>query len=173
MRRALPVLLALLAVAAAAGCGYRLQPGGEGHFTDPSVRMDLTPFANDSAEPDAGAFVAGKLREALRQRGFQGSFGRVGADYLVTGRVMRFADDVVSRTSSRFALENRFTLAVQIRVIDARRGNVLWKDDDLVETVSYYSGSDAQYTEANRRAAFEETVRRMVVRMAQTIRLIL
>jgi hypothetical protein len=86
---------------------------------------------------------------------------------------MRFADDVVSRTSSRFALENRFTLAVQIRVIDARRGNVLWKDDDLVETVSYYSGSDAQYTEANRRAAFEETVRRMVVRMAQTIRLIL
>ncbi len=172
MRRTLPVLVALLALAAAA-CGYRFQPDGKGHFSDPDARMDLSPFVNDSSEPDAGSYVAGKLREALRQRGYRGSFGNVGADYLVTGKVRDFKDDVVSHTSSRFALENRFTLVAQIRVVDTRRGGVLWKDEDLVETVSYYSGSDAQYTEANRRTAFEEAVRRMVLRMAQTIRLIL
>jgi hypothetical protein len=58
-------------------------------------------------------------------------------------------------------------------VVDTRQGTVLWKDEELAETVSYYAGSDAQYTASNRRAAFEEAVRRMVLRMAQTIRLIL
>ena len=172
MRRPLPALLLLLVLGSAA-CGYRLQPEGKGRFADPAARVDLSPFVNDSSEPDAGSYVAAKLREELRRRGFEGSFGRVGADFVVSGKVREFRDDVFSHTAGRFALENRFTLLVEVRVVDSRMGAVLWKDEDLVETVSYYSGTDAQYTASNRRAAFEETVRRMVLRMAQTIRLIL
>jgi hypothetical protein len=172
MRRPLQAILLLLVLSAAA-CGYRLQPEGKGRFSDPAVRIDLSPLVNDSSEPDAGTFVAARLREELRRRGFEGSYGRVGADFQVTGKVREFRDEVFSRTSGRFALENRFTLVVEIRVVDTRQGTVLWKDEDLVETVSYYAGSDAEYTASNRRAAFEETVRRMALRMAQTIRLIL
>jgi len=172
MRRPLRAIL-LLVVLSAAACGYRLQPEGKGRFSDPAVRIDLSPLVNDSSEPDAGAYVAARLREELRRRGFEGSYGRVGADFQVTGKVREFRDEVFSHTSGRFALENRFTLVVGIRVVDTRQGTVLWKDEDLVETVSYYAGTDAEYTASNRRAAFEETVRRMVLRMAQTIRLIL
>ncbi|MBP2674207.1 MAG: hypothetical protein H6Q84_1047 [Deltaproteobacteria bacterium] len=170
--RALPALLVLLAIAAGA-CGYRLQPEGKGRFADPSVRVDLSPFKNDSADADAGAHIASKLREELRRRGFQGEFGKLGADYLVEGRVREVREDVFSKASDRFALENRLTLVVDIRVVDVRGGAVLWKDEGLSEIASYYAGPDAQYTEANRRAAFEENVRRVVLRMAQTIRLIL
>jgi len=53
------------------------------------------------------------------------------------------------------------------------QGKVLWKESGLSETVSYYSGTDAQYTEANRRAAFEEASRRMAVRLSQTLRVLL
>lgn len=172
MRRPLQALLLLLLVGAAA-CGYRLQPEGKGRFPDPSVVIELSPFANDSSEADAGSYVAARLREELRRRGFEGVFGRVGADFQVTGKVREFRDDVFSHNSARFQLENRFTLLVEVRVVDTRQGTVLWRDEELAETVSYYAGSDAQYTASNRRAAFEETVRRMALRMAQTIRLIL
>lgn len=167
------VAWAALLLLAAPGCGYRLQSAGEARFSDPSVRVDLAPFTNDSAEADAGAHVAARLREELRRNGFRGSFGRTGADYLIEGKVREMPVDVVSHGADRFALENRLTLVVDIRVIDVRGGAVLWKASGLQETASFFAGPDAQYTEANRRAAFEEVTRRLVFRMAQTIRVVL
>ena len=166
------LFLVLLAIALSS-CGYSLQPEGTGRFTDPKARVDLSPFVNDTSEPDAGAYIASKLREGMRQRGFEGSFERIGADFIIAGRVRGYEDEVLSHTAFRFALENRVTLFVEIHVIDTRNGNVLWKEEKLRESVSYYSGIDPQYVASNRRAAFEEAVRRVVLRMAQTIRLIM
>jgi len=58
-------------------------------------------------------------------------------------------------------------------VVEVVRGGVLWKESGLTETASFYAGPDAQYTEANRRAAFEEVARRMAVRMSQILRVLL
>ena len=137
------------------------------------MRIDLSSFMNDTPEPDAGSYVASKLRNELRQRGFEGAFGRIEADFLISGRVREYREEVLSYAAVRFALENRLTLTVGINVVDMRNGSVLWKEDELRESVSYYSGSDPEYTASNRRAAFEEAVRRITLRMAQTIRLIL
>lgn len=169
MRRVLVVLALLSAVA---GCGYRLESGTT-RFTDPSVRMGVSPFANRSTTPDAGAVVAAHLREELRRSGFRGSFGNVGANYLIEGKVREIRADIFSHGSDRFSLENRLTLVVDIRVVEVVRGGVLWKEAGLTETASFFSGTDAQYTEANRRAAFEEVVRRMAVRLSQTLRVLL
>jgi len=158
---------------AASGCGYTLQPVGKNRFSDPSVRIDLSPFANYTPEADAGPYIAARLREELRRSGFRGAFGQSAADFLVEGKVREARDDVFSHGTDRFALEHRLTVVAEIRVIEAVRGGVLWKDAGVSETVSYFSGPDAQYKEANRRAAFEEAVRRMVLRMAQTLRVIL
>ncbi|MCL1926122.1 MAG: DUF4136 domain-containing protein [Syntrophorhabdaceae bacterium] len=171
--RWLRLLFTALLVFAAMSCGYSLQPEGSGRFPDPTVRIDLSSFMNDTPETDAGSYIASKLRNELRQRGFGGSFGRIEADFMISGRVRESRDDVLSYAAVRFALENRLTLTVGINVIDIRTGSVLWKDDALRESVSYYSGSDPEYTAANRRAAFEEAVHRITLRMAQTIRLIL
>ena len=171
MRRAL-ITCFVLAALAAVSCGYSLQPEGSGRFSDPATRMDLPPFRNDTAEGDAGAYVASKLREELRHRGFVGSFERKEAGFLIDGKVREFRDDVLSY-AGRFGLENRFTLIIEIRVTDAQNGKVLWKEENLRESVSYYSGPDPEYSASNRRAAFEEAARRIVLRMAQTIRLIL
>lgn len=169
MRRVLVVLALLSAVA---GCGYRLESGTT-RFTDPSVRLGVSPFANRSTTPDAGAVVAAHLREELRRSGFRGSFGNVGANYLIEGKVREIRADIFSHGSDRFSLENRLTLVVDIRVVEVVRGGVLWKEAGLTETASFFSGTDAQYTEANRRAAFEEVVRRMAVRLSQTLRVLL
>jgi len=171
--RKLRLLFPLFLVLAAASCGYSLQPEGAGRFPDPTVRIDLSPFMNDTPEADAGSYIASKLREELRQRGFEGSFGRTEADFQISGRLRESRDEVLSHTAVRFALENRLTLTVKISVVDMRDGSILWNDESLRESISYYSGLDPEYTASNRRAAFEEAVRRIVLRMAQTIRLIL
>ena len=81
--------------------------------------------------------------------------------------------DIFSHGTDRFSIENRLTLVVDVRVVEVDRGGVLWKESGLTETASFYAGPDAQYTEANRRAAFEEVARRMAVRMSQILRVLL
>jgi len=166
------ILIAFALLSAVAGCGYRLESGST-RFTDPSVRMDVSPFANRSTMPDAGAVVAANLREDLRRSGFRGTFGNTGANYLIEGTVREIRSTIVSQSPDRFSLENRLILVVDIRVVEVLRGGILWKESGLTETASYYSGTDAQYTEANRRAAFEEVARRMAVRLSQTLRVLL
>src|SRR3990170_7909313 len=171
-RSAFRGLLLLLAVFLPA-CGYTLQGSTGSRFTDPGIRVDLRPFTNDSFVPDAGAFLASRLRDEMQQNGFRGRYERSMADYLIEGTVREIREDVFSHGADRFALEHRLTLVVDIRVVEVLRGGVLWKESGLSETASYFSGTDAQYTEANRGAAFEEAARRMAVRLSQTLRVIL
>jgi hypothetical protein len=166
------IFIALALLSAVSGCGYRLE-SGTARFTDSSVRMNVPPFANRSTTPDAGALIAMRFREEIRRSGFQGSFGNISPNYLIEGTVRDVRSEIYSHGADRFSLENRLTLVIDIRVVEVLRGGVLWKESGLSETASYYSGTDAQYTEANRRAAFEEVVRRMAVRLSQTLRVLL
>lgn len=172
MRRTLPLFLFLLVVLPSS-CGYRLQGDPDSRFSSPEVRVDLRPFANKSLVPDAGAYLAGRLREEMRRGGFRGFFDRHNADFIVEGRVLDVREDVSSHGADRFSLEHRLTLLVDIRVVEVVRGRVLWKEEGLSESASYFSGPDFQYTEANRRMAFEEVCRRMARRIGQTLRVIL
>lgn len=154
-------------------CGYRFQAEPGSRFADPSLRVDLRPFANVSVVPDAGALLAGQLREEFRRAGFRGSFERIGAEFLIDGIVKEIREEVVSHGADGFALEHRLTLVVNLRVAATVQGRVLWKEDGLAESASYFGGADFQYTESNRRAAIEEVCRRMARRISQTIRVVL
>ena len=168
------IFLAAIFAVLFSGCGYRLRTEGNSRFSDPNVRMDLSPFGNASTIPDAGSYVAARLREELRRGGYRGGFDRTGADYLVEGKVVETRENVVSRAvDSRFGLEYRLVVALDIRVVEVAKGRVLWKETGITETAPFYAGPDPQYTEANRRAAFEDAVRRLAIRLAQTIRVVL
>ncbi len=171
-RHACLFLAALAVLAGIQGCGYRLHTAGE-RFDDPSVRIDIPPFGNYSTIPDAGAWIAGRLREEIRRGGYRGAFGKEGAGYLVDGKVRELLEEAFSHGTDRFALEYRMTLVVDIRVVEAVKGRVLWKETGIRETASFFAGADAQYTESNRRAAFEEASRRMAERLSRTLRVIL
>ena len=154
-------------------CGYRLKAEPGSRFADPALLLDLRPFANASVVPDAGAFLAGRLREELRRVGFRGAFERIGADYLVEGKIREIREEVSSHGADGYALEHRLTLVVDIRVQEITRGRVLWREEGMTESASYFAGADFQYTESNRRAAIEECCRRMARRIGQTIRVLL
>jgi hypothetical protein len=168
--RLIPAFLLALAFAS---CGYRFQADPGSRFADPSLRVDLRPFANASVVPDAGALLAGQLREEFRRAGFRGVYERMGADYLVEGIVKEIREDVVSHGAEGLALEHRLTLVVNVRVAQVIQGRLLWKEEGLVEAAPYFAGADFQYTESNRRAAIEEVCRRMARRISQTVRVVL
>lgn len=131
--------------------------------------MDLRPFANESLVPDGGAYLASRLREEMRRKGFRGKFERSMADYLVEGTVRQIREEVLSRGEDNFALEFRMTIYVDIRVVEVTRGRLLWKEESLTDAASYFAGSDFQYTESNRRMAFEEVCRRLARKIGQTL----
>lgn len=168
-RRAARVLSVLLLVLAPA-CGYRLQGKAGSSFTDPGIRVDLRPFANESIIPDAGAYLAARLREEMRRNGFRGKFERSQADYVVEGTVSHIKEEVFSQGEGGFALEYRMTFSVSIRVVEITRGTLLWKEDGISDAASFYSGSDFQYTESNRRIAFQAVAQRLARRIGYTLR---
>ncbi len=150
-------------------CGYGLQGKTGSRFDDPGVRVDLRPFTNESSVPDGGAYIAARLREEMLRSGFRGSFVRNMADYLVEGTMREVRVDVISRGQEDFALEYRMTIFVDIRVVEVPRGRLLWKEDGLTGSASYYSGPDFQYTQSNYRVAFEEVCLRVTRRISQTL----
>lgn len=154
-------------------CGYRLRTQADSRYADPGIRVDLRTFANESLVPDAGAYLAARLREEMRRNGFRGTFERSLSDYLIEGTVRDVREDVISRGQDRFALEHRLTISVDIRVLEVTRGRLLWKEDEITESASYFAGPDFQYTESNRRMAFEEVCRRVARKIGQTLQVIL
>ncbi len=166
-------LLLVLGAACLAGCGYRLQTEQGTRFSEPGIVVDLRPFGTASVFADGGAFLAARLRDERGREGFRGRFARGGADYLVEGTLKDVREEVVSHSPDQFGLEYRLTLQVDIRVVEVTHGRLLWKEEGLVESTPYFSGADFQYTESNRRMAFEEACRRMARRIGQTLRVIL
>lgn len=135
--------------------------------------MDLRPFANESLVPDGGAYLTARLRDEMRGKGFRGRFERSQADYLVEGTVREIREEVFAHGQDDFALEYRITILVDIRVVEIMQGRLLWKEDGLTDAASYFAGPDFQYTESNRRIAFEEVCRRLARRIGQTLREVL
>lgn len=132
--------------------------------------MDLRPFANESLVPDGGAYLAARLRDEMRLKGFRGSFGRSQADYVVEGTVREIREEVFSHGKDEYALEYRMTASVDIRVVEIKQGRLLWKEEGLTDAASFYAGPNFQYTESNRRMAFEEICRRLARRIGETLR---
>jgi len=132
--------------------------------------VDLRPFANESLVPDGGAYLAARLRDEMRLKGFRGSFGRSQADYVVEGTVREIREEVFSHGKDEYALEYRMTASVDIRVVEIKQGRLLWKEEGLTDAASFYAGPNFQYTESNRRMAFEEICRRLARRIGETLR---
>lgn len=166
------LLLALCALFLTA-CGYRLREEPGTRFSERGLVVDLRPFANATVVPDAGAYLAARLREEMGREGFRGRFAHGGAEYIVEGTIRDVREEVVSHGADQFALEFRLTLLVDIRVVEVTHGRLLWKEEGMAESAPYFSGADFQYTESNRRMAFEETCRRMARRIGQTLRVLL
>jgi hypothetical protein len=141
MRRA-TFAAAVLSALAAAGCGYsatagasRMPPGAERTF--------VPPFANRTADAEAGALVASALREELARRGVTGGEG---AGARIDGTVTRVAAAPVTTQSGTW----RLTLEVEATLVVAGAPAATVK---VRREVDYLGEVDAIATEGRRRLA--------------------
>ncbi|HZZ86585.1 MAG TPA: LPS assembly lipoprotein LptE [Anaeromyxobacteraceae bacterium] len=142
-----PVLLAA-ALFALSGCGYgftagaaRLPPGAEKVF--------VPPFDNRTAEPEAGAWIAGALRQELARRG---AAGRAGDRGRIEGEVEVIRFLPTSGTTFQLTVAARARLVVDGKLVG---------DQPFVRQEDYVAGQDPLETEGRRRLALRRAAESM------------
>jgi hypothetical protein len=141
MRRGAVLALAL----AAAGCGYSVAAGA-GRLPAGAEKVYVATFANRTTDAEAGALVAGALRDELARRG---SSGGPGSAARIEGTVTQVAWIPTTPDGGTW----RLTLEVQARLVvegKVASEQVVRREQD------YLSEVDALATEGRRRLAVRQ-----------------
>jgi hypothetical protein len=148
-------LVALAAFAPLVGCGYaftsgasRLPPGAE--------RVHVPPFDNHTADADAGALVAGAVRDELGRRG---ALGGPGSGARLDGEVLEIAFGAADPTGATYVV----SLVVRARLVigDGPAG----PEQRVRREETYLAGADQLESEGRRRLA----LRRLAVELARDL----
>lgn len=176
--RARPVLAAIAAAIALAGCGYRFTATPSG--LPAGVRSVYVPmFANSSSEPGAGAWFTEAMREELVRSGV---IGGEASDAVIRGEVTRVSLEPgivtnVSPEGSRIAAVASYRVVATARVRLVRggetlRGIVVSDSEDFVPGPSGSNsipGQSILATEANRRVALRRLASTLMNRAWTTL----
>jgi hypothetical protein len=141
MRRGAVLALAL----AAAGCGYSVAAGA-GRLPAGAEKVYVATFANRTTDAEAGALVAGALRDELSRRG---SSGGPGSAARIEGTVTQVAWIPTTPDGGTW----RLTLEVQARLVV--EGKVA-SEQAVRREQDYLSEVDALATEGRRRLAVRQ-----------------
>ncbi len=141
MRRGAVLALAL----AAAGCGYSVAAGA-GRLPAGAEKVYVATFANRTTDAEAGALVAGALRDELARRG---SSGGPGSAARIEGTVTQVAWIPTTPDGGTW----RLTLEVQARLVV--EGKVA-SEQAVRREQDYLSEVDALATEGRRRLAVRQ-----------------
>ena len=158
--RGLRRLVALVALAAGAGCGYTTGSGAA-RLPSGATQVFVPPLENRTADAEAGALVAAALREELSRRG---AAGGEGASSRIEGVVTRSSSSPLTTQSGTW----RLVFEVQARLIVSGQEAAQVK---VREEVDYLGEVDAIATEGRRRLAIRraaEAAAREIVERLET-----
>jgi hypothetical protein len=136
---------ALLLALGVAGCGYSVAAGA-GRLPAGAERVYVATFANRTTDPQAGALVAGALRDELARRGSSG-----GAD--ATARIEGTVSQVSWIPTTPDGGAWRLVLEVQARLVVDGKGVA---EQSVRREQDYLSEVDALATEGRRRLALRQ-----------------
>lgn len=152
-------LVAVLLIAMA-GCGFRF--AGQGRLPAGVSRVFVAVLDNRTTVTGLeGIFTNDLIDEFTRRREESLERDRSRADAVLTGTIVRLAEDSVARTSVSMAAERRVAGTVNLR-LESQQGRVLWSSGNMVERQDYavVEGDDAA-TDRNRSAAIAALSRRL------------
>jgi hypothetical protein len=142
-----PALLALLLLVA--GCTYSFRGQSAGAIKSVGVPT----FENESAEFGLGERVTNDLITAIQRDGVLRVTTPEQADAVLHGRIVRVEDVPYTARADQSVQEYRFSMALEVDLVDNRTQNVIWTQTFPEWAIYPYSGSLA-----NRDAAITEAV---------------
>jgi hypothetical protein len=134
----IPIRIAgMLAVAlgALAGCGYSMQSSLDPRYQS----IHIPSFRNESREYDLQAPLTNAVVRKFLNDGRLRVTGENAADLIVDGTITGYELGGLTFDRNDEITQFRLTVHARVRVYDARTGDVLWSDDDVVGDTSFGS----------------------------------
>lgn len=134
MRR---LLILLLVLVAAPGCGYSL--AGRGSFLPAYIKtVGIPQLVNRTSFFDVEQILTEKVRSEFIGRGKYHITPEItGADAALTGEVLGISVQPVAFNDAQLASRYMFTLTMKVAFTDARTNEVLWSNDALTFREEY------------------------------------
>jgi hypothetical protein len=131
------LLILLLVLVAAPGCGYSL--AGRGSFLPAYIKtVGIPQLVNRTSFFDVEQILTEKVRSEFIGRGKYHITPEItGADAALTGEVLGISVQPVAFNDAQLASRYMFTLTMKVAFTDARTNEVLWSNDALTFREEY------------------------------------
>jgi hypothetical protein len=163
------LLLVTFVFSLAVSCGYRVEVVGDSSFLLGQATLTVGKIKNLTRFRTAGIVLAEKIKDALVESGFGGSFSE-GGSYIIRGQVVEMTEKPVGFSQERFGLEYEVSCRVYLEVVERETGKGVLVLDNLFDTSTYYSGNNPSYTRTNREKALEAVMERISKRFVNLVR---
>jgi len=156
-------ILTLLCILMVWGCGYKMV-GKETHLPPGVSSIAVPTFTNKTLEPGVEIpFTQAFLKEFIRDRRVK-VVDRVEADSILEGIIKSFFIYSIAFDKSGYAVEYRVNIVVDL-ALKKRNGDMIWREKDFLETLSYQAPSDSLTSESNKAIAIQKIGRLMAERI--------
>jgi hypothetical protein len=143
----------LISCAVLFGCGYSLAPRGEN--IDSLIRnVYVKPFENKTVQPEVENYVrTAFVNQFIRNSRFQIVNSAESADAVVYGKILNYVTSPLSRLVNDLAAEERVTMTMEVFFEDNINGKVIWKTNNMTDSVDYRLTQDINLLSAIRKKA--------------------
>jgi hypothetical protein len=134
-------------------CGYSFAPRGES--IDSSIRnVYVKPFENKTVQPEVENYVrTAFVNQFIRNSRFQIVNSSESADSVVYGKILNYVTSPLSRLVNDLAAEERGTMTMEVFFEDNINGKVIWKTNNMTDSVDYRLTQDINLLSATRKKA--------------------
>ena len=138
--------------------------GKETHLPPGVSSIAIPTFTSKTLEPGVEVpFTQAFLKEFIRDRRVK-VVDRAEADSILEGIIKSFSIYSVSYDRSGYALEYRVNIVIDL-TLKKRNGDIIWREKDFLETLTYHASSDVLISEANKVDAIQRIGRGMAERI--------
>jgi hypothetical protein len=160
------LLILLLVLVAAPGCGYSL--AGRGSFLPAYIKtVGIPQLVNRTSFFDVEQILTEKVRSEFIGRGKYHITPEItGADAALTGEVLGISVQPVAFNDAQLASRYMFTLTMKVAFTDARTNEVLWSNDALTFREEYELSTSTSSSGTIEGASFFDQERGTVDRLS-------
>ncbi|MBI9109689.1 LPS assembly lipoprotein LptE [Maridesulfovibrio ferrireducens] len=157
------LLLLLCLVFFVSGCGYHNSASEPNRLPEAFREVAIAEVTNPTLERWLEPKIRSGLRDEITRRGQLTWVEKSKAEALFNIRIVKFSNGSRVLGDKDKTLKYNATLRVQMKVVDAADGHLIWNSGNVEVTESYYTGQE----EATDELIVRLLIRRLVDRMNQ------